>query len=217
MLAAKSFNTTSKSAELDKWMQILAEELAERLAEDSELNARRPRTLTLYYRQSSHLAYAGRNIFLRAWSWAGVCVWSCHSQGLEITLSCGSQRSGIDRVCPRQSRSARGWHEVCSSASPVPRPGREGSCLQLRRSCGLACKCPEGSGLLRMWLPVQGQPGRPQQGQLSAAPGPGRLHHRPATGRRLRAPAQVLRHLPLHPPCPAGRHLLHHLSIPTYP
>jgi len=50
MLAAKSFNVTSQSAQLDKWMQILAEELAERLAEDSELNARRPRTLTLYYR-----------------------------------------------------------------------------------------------------------------------------------------------------------------------
>ena len=54
MLAAKSFNTTSKSGELDKWMQILAEELADRLAEDSELNARRPRTLTLYYRYAHH-------------------------------------------------------------------------------------------------------------------------------------------------------------------
>ncbi len=55
MLAAKSFNTTSKSSELDKWMQILAEELADRLAEDSELHARRPRTLTLYYRQAQGL------------------------------------------------------------------------------------------------------------------------------------------------------------------
>lgn len=55
MLAAKSFNTTSKSAELDKWMQILAEELADRLAEDSELHARRPRTLTLYYRRAQCL------------------------------------------------------------------------------------------------------------------------------------------------------------------
>ena len=52
MLAAKSFNQTSQAAQLEKWMQILAEELAERLAEDSELNARRPRTLTLYYRQA---------------------------------------------------------------------------------------------------------------------------------------------------------------------
>ena len=50
MLAAKSFNATSQSAQLDMWMQILAEELADRLAEDSELNNRRPRTLTLYYR-----------------------------------------------------------------------------------------------------------------------------------------------------------------------
>ena len=54
MLAAKSFNQTSQAAQLEKWMQILAEELAERLAEDSELNARRPRTLTLYYRQALH-------------------------------------------------------------------------------------------------------------------------------------------------------------------
>ena len=62
MLAAKSFNTTSKSGELDKWMQILAEELADRLAEDSELHARRPRTLTLYYRQAPCLRDSCRQL-----------------------------------------------------------------------------------------------------------------------------------------------------------
>jgi hypothetical protein len=50
MLAAKSFNTTTQPAALQRWLGILAEELADRLAEDAAANSRRPRCLTLYHR-----------------------------------------------------------------------------------------------------------------------------------------------------------------------
>lgn len=50
MLAAKSFNTTTQPAALQRWLGILAEELADRLLEDVAANTRRPRCLTLYYR-----------------------------------------------------------------------------------------------------------------------------------------------------------------------
>lgn len=50
MLAAKSFNATSSPAELDRWMGILAEELAHRLTEDGIAHSRAPRGLTLSYR-----------------------------------------------------------------------------------------------------------------------------------------------------------------------
>ncbi len=54
MLAAKSFNATSSPAELDRWMGILAEELAHRLTEDGATHSRAPRGLTLSYRCHSH-------------------------------------------------------------------------------------------------------------------------------------------------------------------
>lgn len=50
MLAAKSFNQTSKPAELDRWLGILAEELATRLSEDCAAHSRAPRGLSLSYR-----------------------------------------------------------------------------------------------------------------------------------------------------------------------
>ncbi|CAL8471021.1 g10563 [Coccomyxa elongata] len=53
MLAAKSFNATSSPAELDRWMGILAEELAHRLTEDGTAHSRAPRGLTLSYRGSN--------------------------------------------------------------------------------------------------------------------------------------------------------------------
>ena len=52
MLAAKSFETTTGADGLERWMRILAEELADRLAEDAAAHARRPRLLTLYYRRA---------------------------------------------------------------------------------------------------------------------------------------------------------------------
>ncbi|BDA45382.1 DNA polymerase eta at N-terminal half [Coccomyxa sp. Obi] len=53
MLAAKSFNATSSPAELDRWIGILAEELAHRLTEDGIAHSRAPRGLTLSYRGSN--------------------------------------------------------------------------------------------------------------------------------------------------------------------
>ena len=50
MLAAKSFEPTNDLSAIDRWLGILAEELAERLAVDGLANARRPRNLSLYYR-----------------------------------------------------------------------------------------------------------------------------------------------------------------------
>jgi DNA polymerase eta len=50
MLAAKSFETANQMPALERWMGILAEELADRLAEDCATHNRRPRLLTLYYR-----------------------------------------------------------------------------------------------------------------------------------------------------------------------
>ena len=50
MLAAKSFEDTTALPALERWMGILAEELSDRLAEDSATHNRRPRLLTLYYR-----------------------------------------------------------------------------------------------------------------------------------------------------------------------
>lgn len=50
MLAAKSFEKTTSPAALARWLRILAEELAERLAADGAENARRPRSLSVTYR-----------------------------------------------------------------------------------------------------------------------------------------------------------------------
>ncbi len=58
MLAAKSFEEVRAPAQLpalERWMGILAEELADRLAEDCALHCRRPRALTLYYRRGISL------------------------------------------------------------------------------------------------------------------------------------------------------------------
>ncbi|DBA78376.1 TPA: hypothetical protein ACH3X2_007884 [Trebouxia sp. C0005] len=50
MLAAKSFEPTSDMAALERWVTILAEELAERMAADNKLFNRRPKSLHLHYR-----------------------------------------------------------------------------------------------------------------------------------------------------------------------
>ncbi|KAK9827976.1 hypothetical protein WJX81_003639 [Elliptochloris bilobata] len=57
MLAAKSFEKTTSSAAIARWLRILAEELAERLAADGAENARRPRSLSVTYRGSTNGVY----------------------------------------------------------------------------------------------------------------------------------------------------------------
>lgn len=58
MLAAKSFEPTSDMAALERWVTILAEELAERMAADNKLFNRRPKSLHLHYRSVSHHPHA---------------------------------------------------------------------------------------------------------------------------------------------------------------
>jgi impB/mucB/samB family C-terminal domain len=50
MLAAKSFNATSDWRALQRWLGILAEELAARMADDAAAHRRHPKTLVLHYR-----------------------------------------------------------------------------------------------------------------------------------------------------------------------
>ncbi|KAK9791346.1 hypothetical protein WJX73_002907 [Symbiochloris irregularis] len=50
MLACKSFEPTSSKEGITRWINILAEELASRMAGDYELHARRPRNLVVHYR-----------------------------------------------------------------------------------------------------------------------------------------------------------------------
>ena len=50
MLAAKSFEKTSDPAQLQRWLHILADELAARMRTDAEQYRRHPRNLVLHYR-----------------------------------------------------------------------------------------------------------------------------------------------------------------------
>ena len=58
MLAYKSFEATSDLTGLHRWLGILADELSERLATESQLNQRAPRLLVLGYRSFSFLYLA---------------------------------------------------------------------------------------------------------------------------------------------------------------
>jgi DNA polymerase eta len=53
MLAAKSFASTSDLAVVEKWLLILASELAPRMRADFQAYNRRPRTLSLHFRSAS--------------------------------------------------------------------------------------------------------------------------------------------------------------------
>ena len=50
MLAAKSFAPTSDFQQLERWLRVLCEELANRMATDSALHSRRPKNFVLHYR-----------------------------------------------------------------------------------------------------------------------------------------------------------------------
>lgn len=50
MLAAKSFEPTSDMADVERWILVLAEELAARMIADNKQFNRRPRSLHLQYR-----------------------------------------------------------------------------------------------------------------------------------------------------------------------
>lgn len=50
MLAAKSFEKTSDPAQLQRWLHILADELAARMRTDAEQYRRHPRNLVMHYR-----------------------------------------------------------------------------------------------------------------------------------------------------------------------
>ena len=57
MLAAKSFEPVTDMAAMERWIALMAEELAARMAADYEENLRRPRNLIVHYR---HAAPASR-------------------------------------------------------------------------------------------------------------------------------------------------------------
>ena len=50
MLAAKSFEPVTEMAAMERWISLMAEELAARMATDYEENLRRPRNLIVHYR-----------------------------------------------------------------------------------------------------------------------------------------------------------------------
>ena len=50
MLAAKSFEPIHDMAAMDRWIAIMADELANRMADDYEQHLRRPRNLIIHYR-----------------------------------------------------------------------------------------------------------------------------------------------------------------------
>lgn len=50
MLAAKSFEPVHDLAQMERWISLMAEELAARMATDYEENLRRPRNLIVHYR-----------------------------------------------------------------------------------------------------------------------------------------------------------------------
>ena len=52
MLAAKSFEPINDMAAMDRWIAIMADELASRMADDYEQHLRRPRNLIIHYRQA---------------------------------------------------------------------------------------------------------------------------------------------------------------------
>ena len=56
MLAAKSFEPISDLAAVERWVTILAEELAERMVADNKLFNRRPKSLHLHYRSACCVA-----------------------------------------------------------------------------------------------------------------------------------------------------------------
>ena len=66
MLAYKSFEATSDLTALSRWLGILADELSERLATESQLNQRAPRLLVLGYRlYATHYLYMNASMGLR--------------------------------------------------------------------------------------------------------------------------------------------------------
>ena len=58
MLAAKSFEPISDMAAVERWVTILAEELADRMVADNKLFNRRPKSLHLHYRYGSSMSFA---------------------------------------------------------------------------------------------------------------------------------------------------------------
>ena len=51
MLAAKSFEPINDMAAMERWIAIMADELAARMADDYEQHLRRPRNLIIHYRR----------------------------------------------------------------------------------------------------------------------------------------------------------------------
>ena len=64
MLAYKSFEATSDLTGLHRWLGILADELSERLATESQINQRAPRLLVLGYRYALRSPTAFNVMFL---------------------------------------------------------------------------------------------------------------------------------------------------------
>jgi hypothetical protein len=51
-LAAKAFPATKSWASIEHWVKVLCGELADRMAEDSDLHSRRPKNLVVQYRRA---------------------------------------------------------------------------------------------------------------------------------------------------------------------
>ena len=59
MLAAKSFTATTDWLELQRWVRVLAEELASRMSTDSVRHSRRPRNIVVSFRCAASAGASG--------------------------------------------------------------------------------------------------------------------------------------------------------------
>ena len=73
MLAAKSFEPISDMAAVERWVTILAEELADRMVADNKLFNRRPKSLHLHYRYACQCQAAATGDQTNRFSTSPVC------------------------------------------------------------------------------------------------------------------------------------------------
>ena len=176
MLAAKSFEETHALPALERWMGILAEELADRLAEDSATHSRRPRLLTLYYRCLSAVSGRGRQVI-------GVLRCALCAACRLLLVPCAYTYFHA-RLCARL--------RPPSALLKTPELTLSTSCRLSGGACGSTFWC------------MQGHQRRPQPVRHRAPPRQGGLHGGATAGRRQCAHAQGPRPAPLHAAGAAG-------------
>ncbi|EOD15381.1 hypothetical protein EMIHUDRAFT_211558 [Emiliania huxleyi CCMP1516] len=116
--ALKSFRPTSEHAEVGRWLRLLAEELLERVAEDSARHRRTPRTLKLHWRGSLDAGH------LRNWTAGRV----------------GELTRVASRQCPFPPQGRRGPEQVVDAALRLLLPqGCQTAPLPTLTRLGLSC------------------------------------------------------------------------------